>query len=171
MRTSSLFRRAKTRLPSLADELVNVGRVGKPHGLEGAFVVEEASDEPERYAVGTALHVGGKRATIIESKRAGGRPVIRLDRDVPRGAALEVDRAELPPPDEGEYYVFQLVGLDVEEEGGRRLGKVMEVAPGPANDVLELEGGVALPLVDACVQEVDLAAGRILVRRGFADAD
>jgi ribosomal 30S subunit maturation factor RimM len=45
------------------------------------------------------------------------------------------------------------------------------VAPGPAHDVLELDGGLALPLVDACVQEVDLAAGRILVRRGFANAD
>jgi 16S rRNA processing protein RimM len=152
-------------------DLVTVGRVGKAHGLEGAFVIEDGSDDPDRYAVGATLLVDGEPATIVESKRAGGRPVIRLDRDVPRGAALEVDRAALPPPDEGEYYVFQLVGLDVEEEGGRRLGKVMEVAPGAANDVLELEGGVALPLVDACVQEVDLAAGRILVRRGFANAD
>jgi 16S rRNA processing protein RimM len=107
----------------------------------------------------------------VESKRAGGRPVIRLDRAVPRGADLQVERAELPAPEEGEYYVFQLVGLQVEEEGGRALGRVVEVAPGPANDVLELDEGLALPLVDACVQEVDLAAGRILVRRGFANAD
>jgi 16S rRNA processing protein RimM len=155
----------------LVAELVTVGRVGKPHGLEGAFVIEDASDEPERYAVGATLRVEGQPATIVESKRAGGRPVIRLDREVPRGAELQVDRAELPPPNEGEYYVFQLVGLEVEEEGGRRLGRVAEVSPGPANDVLELDGGLALPLVDACVQEVDLAAGRILVRRGFAGAD
>jgi 16S rRNA processing protein RimM len=150
---------------------IQVGRVGKPHGLEGAFVIEDASDDPDRYAVGATLLVDGEPAEIVESKRAGGRPVIRLDRDVPRGAGLQVDRAELPPPEEGEYYVFQLVGLDVEEEGGRRLGRVVEVTPGPANDVLELDGGLGLPLVDACVQEVDLAAGRILVRRGFADAD
>ena len=148
-----------------------MGRVGKPHGLEGAFVVEDASEDPERFAVGVNLLVEGERATIVESKRAGGRPVLRLDRWVERGAELAVERAALPPPEEGEYYVFQLVGLDVEEEGGRPLGKVVEVTPGPANDVLELDGGVALPLVDACVQEVDLAAGRIIVRRGFADAD
>jgi 16S rRNA processing protein RimM len=150
---------------------VKVGRVGKPHGLEGAFVVEDASEDPERFAVGVNLLVEGERATIVESKRAGGRPVLRLDREVERGAELAVERAALPPPEEGEYYVFQLVGLDVEEDGGRPLGKVVEVTPGPANDVLELDGGVALPLVDACVQEVDLAAGRIIVRRGFADAD
>ena len=152
-------------------DLVTVGRVGKPHGLEGAFVVENASEDPNRFAVGASLRVDGEPARVVESKRAGGRPVIRLDREVPRGAELQVDRAELPPPEAGEYYVFQLVGLEVEEEGGRPLGKVVDIAPGPANDVLELEGGLGLPLVDACVREVDLAAGRILVRRGFADAD
>jgi 16S rRNA processing protein RimM len=152
-------------------DTVRVGRVGKPHGLEGAFVVEHASEDAERYAVGATLHVDGKPAKVVESKRAGGRPVIRLDREVARGAELHVERAELPPPEAGEYYVFQLVGLDVEEEGGRRLGRVVEVRPGPANDALELDGGLALPLVDACVQEVDLSAGRILVRRGFADGD
>jgi 16S rRNA processing protein RimM len=155
----------------LVADLVTIGRVGKAHGLEGAFVVEEASEDPDRFAAGATVRVAGEPAQIVESKRAGGRPVIRLDREVERGAELQVDRAELPPPEEGEYYVFQLVGLEVEEEGGRALGRVVEVTPGPANDVLELEGGLGLPLVDACVQEVDLAAGRILVRRGFAGAD
>jgi 16S rRNA processing protein RimM len=165
------FRPARRRSPLLAADLVTVGRVGKPHGLEGAFVVEDASEDPSRYAVGASVQVDGETAKILESKRAGGRPVVRLDREVSRGAELQVERAELPPPEEGEYYVFQLVGLHVEEEGGRALGRVVEVTPGPANDVLELDGGLGLPLVDACVQEVDLAAGRILVRRGFADAD
>ena len=152
-------------------DLVSVGRVGKPHGLGGAFVVEHGSDDPDRFAVGATLQVDGKPATIVESKRARGRPVIRLDRDVPRGAELQVERAQLPEPEEGSYYVFQLVGLRVEEEGGRELGRVAEVTPGPANDVLELDGGLALPLVDACVEEVDLAAGRIVVRRGFTGSD
>ena len=49
------------------------------------------------------------------------------------------------------------------------LGRVTEVSSGPANDVLELDTGLALPLVDACVQEVDLAGGRIVVRTGFTD--
>jgi 16S rRNA processing protein RimM len=152
-------------------DLVSVGRVGKAHGLEGAFVVEHGSDDADRFAVGATLHVDGKPATIVESKRAGGRPVIRLDREVPRGAELQVERIELPEPEEGSYYVFQLVGLAVEEEGGGGLGRVVEVTPAPANDVLELDTGLALPLVDACVQEVDLAAGRIVVRRGFAGSD
>jgi 16S rRNA processing protein RimM len=108
---------------------------------------------------------------VVERKHAGGRLVVRLDRHVARGAALEVARDELPEPEEGEYYVFQLVGLEVEEEGGAQLGKVVEVAPGIANDVLELDSGLALPLVAACVQEVDLERRRILVARGFTPAD
>ena len=147
---------------------VQVGRVGKPHGLAGAFFVEQASDDPDRFTVGATLLVAGEPTEVVESKRAGGRPVIRLDREVDRGAAIEVERTALPEPDEGEYYAFQLVGLEVQEEGGAILGRVVEISTNPANDVLELDTGLALPLVDACVQEVDLAAGRILVQSGFA---
>jgi 16S rRNA processing protein RimM len=107
----------------------------------------------------------------VERRRAGGRLVVRLDRPVARGRELQVRRAELPEPEPDSYYVFQLVGLDVEEQGGRALGKVADVAPGVANDVLELESGLALPLVAACVLEVDLDRRRILVARGFTPHD
>jgi 16S rRNA processing protein RimM len=149
-------------------ELIRVGRVGRPHGLDGAFFVEEASEDPERFVVGGVLLAGGVRAEVVESKRSGGRPVIRLDRKVERGTPLDVERGSLPEPEEGSYYAFQLVGLEVQEEGGSMLGRVTEVSSGPANDVLELDTGLLLPLVDACVQKVDLDAGRILVQPGFA---
>ena len=151
------------------DERVVVGRVGKPHGLDGSFVVEEASEEPGRFDAGAELLVGDERATIVAAKRARGRPVIRLDLPVPRGAALEVSRDSLAPPGEDEYYVFELVGLRVEEEGGGALGAVTEIFPGVANDVLQLDSGLALPMVEDCIVSVDLAAGRILVAQGFAD--
>ena len=148
-------------------DLVRVGRVGRAHGLDGSFAVEEASEEPARFEVGATVLVGGEPATVVESKRSRGRPVIRLDRDIERGAALEVPRSELPPPEEGSYYEFQLVGLAVENEEGRTLGRVSAVEPGVANDVLALDSGLALPLVDACVREVDLDRGRIVIAPGF----
>jgi 16S rRNA processing protein RimM len=89
---------------------------------------------------------------------------------VARGAPLLVQVADLPAPDEDSYYVFQLVGLAVDEEGGRTLGRVQHVEPGVANDVLELDTGLSLPLHEACVLDVDVESGRIVVARGFADA-
>lgn len=146
-----------------------VGRVGKPHGLAGAFVVEGASEDPERFAVGAELLVGGEQARVEESRRAGGRVVIRLDRRPERGSRLEVPRSALAPTSEDEYYVADLIGLEVVEEEGRSLGNVRDVANYAANDVLELDSGLLLPLVGECVRQVDLDAGRIVVSRGFAN--
>ena len=143
--------------------------MGRPHGLDGSFVVEDASEEPARFAVDAALWVDGEPATVVAAKRARGMPVIRLDRPVARGTELTVPAADLPPPADDAYYVFLLVGLEVEEEGGRPLGRVADVAPGVANDVLELDSGLALPMHEECISEIDLAAGRIVVARGFAD--
>jgi 16S rRNA processing protein RimM len=157
----------------VGSDLVTVGRVGKPHGLDGGFFVEEASEREGVFAAGATLYADGESATVVASRHgSGGRPVIRLDRDVERGTDLAVERATLPGlGDEDEFYVFQLVGLSVEEEGGRQLGRVREVLEYPGNDVLELDSGASLPLVEACVRKVDLAGGRIVVAVGFADPD
>jgi 16S rRNA processing protein RimM len=154
----------------LSSDLVTVGRVGKPHGSTARSSSTAAAQSAERFAQGATLLVDGAAAEVVGSKRAaGGRFVIKLDRDAPRGATLSVRRDELPDPGEDTYYVFQLVGLAVEEDGGRPLGVVAEVENLPANDVLVLDSGLLLPLVDACVLDVDLAARRVLVARGFAD--
>ena len=156
-----------------SDERVPVGRVGKPHGLDGAFFVEGASEREGVFAAGATVYASGEAATVVASRRgAGGRPVIRLDRRVERGAELSVPRTTLPQlDDEDEYYVFQLVGLSVEEENGRPLGRVREVLEYPGNDVLELDSGASLPLVEACVRQVDLTGRRIVVAAGFADPE
>ena len=145
--------------------------MGKPHGLAGAFVVDAASEDPNRFAVGTEVWVDGRSSRVVESKRAGGRPVIRLDGRPRRGAALEVPRESLPPAPAGEFYVVDLLGLEVVDEDGNVLGRVADVAPGVANDVLELDAGGALPMVEECVREVDVRGGRIVVAKGFASAD
>ena len=150
---------------------VAIGRVGRPHGLDGSFVVEDASKNPERFAVGAVLWADGEPACVLSSKRARGRPVVRLDRDLDRGAELTVRASELPPAETDAYYAFELVGLAVEEQGGRSLGRVRAVEPGVANDVLELDSGLALPMHEDCVCEIDLAAGRIVVAPGFAEPD
>lgn len=145
-----------------------VGRVGRPHGLDGAFVVEAASEDESRYAVGAVVHVAGAPATVVLSRRVGGgRRAIKLDRPVERGQQMTIPRDALPPPAEGEYYIFQLVGLTVEEEGGRRLGTVRDVLPGAANDNLELDDGTLVPMIEDAIADIDLQRGRILLNPGF----
>ncbi len=150
--------------------LVPVGRVGRPHGLDGAFVVENASDGPGRFEIGAKLRVNGEEATVVLSRRVGRRrPAIKLDRAVERNAELTVLREELPPPEDGSYYVADLVGLEVVEAEGERLGVVTDVLPGVANDALELDTGLLLPFVEDCVRDVDLVQRRVVVAPGFAD--
>jgi len=147
---------------------VPVGRVGRPHGLDGAFVVEQGSDDPGRYAVGAELHVDGVPAKVIVSRRVGrGRHAIRLDRAVERGKTLTVLRSQLSPLPEGEFYAFEIIGLRVEEVGGRQCGIVKDVLPGPANDNLELDDGSLVPMIEDAIAAIDPAAGVVLLNPGF----
>ena len=137
---------------------------------DGAFVVEQGSDDPGRYAVGAVLHVDGSPAKVVVSRRVGrGRHAICLDRPVERGSALLILRADLPelPPDE--YYAFEIIGLRVEEVGGRVCGIVEDVVPGAANDNLELSDGTLVPMIEDAIQAIDPAAGVVLLNPGFMD--
>jgi 16S rRNA processing protein RimM len=151
-------------------ERVQIGRVGRPHGIDGAFFIEQPSSDDRWWKTGARFLAGGNEVEVVAARRSSGRPVVKLDREVERGALIEVERAALPPTEEDEYYAFQLVGLPVVEESGRALGTVQAVTPGVANDVLELSTGVLLPMIEDCVRSVDLEAGRITVAVGFAES-
>jgi 16S rRNA processing protein RimM len=147
---------------------VQVGRVGRPHGLDGAFVVERGSEDESRYAVGSVLYVDGRPATITLSRRVGrGRPAIRFDRPVDRGAILTIPRTDLPALPEGEFYNFEIIGLRVEEEDGRSFGVVRDVLPGPANDNLELDDGTLVPMIEDAIAAIDTKNGVVLLNPGF----
>ena len=154
------------------DRLVQVGRVGRPHGTDGAFVVEQASDDDRRWEVGATLIVDGAPARVTLMRRVGGgRRAIRLDRPVPRGAELSVRFADLPTPEPDSYYAFQLVGLAVFDDAGASAGVVSEVLPGPANDNLELDDGRLVPLIEDAIREIDLEARRVVVAKGFLGSE
>jgi 16S rRNA processing protein RimM len=148
---------------------VRIGKVGRPHGIDGAFFVEEPSTDERWWKTGATFLAGGQRVEVVAHRRSSGRPVVKVEPSVERGTWLEVERDALPPTEADEYYAFQLVGLPVEEETGRALGTVKTVIPGVANDVLELDTAILLPMVEDCVRGIDLDAGRIVVAAGFAD--
>ncbi len=152
-----------------------VGTVGRPHGLDGSFHLAGHGGDVALDA-GLEVEVGERPARIAARKGTADRPILRLDiaasrdeAEALRGFPVSVDRAELPDPDEGEFFQADLVGCSV-WAGDRRLGEVAEVLTYPANDVLEVAGGaepLQLPFVEDVVLDVDLAARRISIREDF----
>lgn len=127
----------------------------KAHGLRGEVVVELYSGRPERARQGSCFTTSSGTLQVVQADRFAGRLpnrwIIRFadvdDRDAAealRGVALAA-----PPLDEdGEtLWVHQLVGAEVVERGGERVGAVAAVVANPASDLLELDGGGLIPLV------------------------
>ena len=148
---------------------IAIGKVGRPHGIDGAFFVEQPSEDKRWWKTGARFLAGGAQVEVVAHRTSSGRPVIKVEPPVERGVLIEVERVDLPATAEDEYYAFELVGLEVVEGTGRSLGRVQAVTPGVANDVLELDSGVLLPMVEDCIRAVDVAGGRIDVAEGFAE--
>src|SRR2546429_2498791 len=140
-------RRARRQSPSSrhlpsAPDLVPVGLVGRPHGLDGSFFVEGPSERAATFATGATLYVDGEPAKVVSSKRGShDRPVIRLDRRVQRGATLAVPREALPPLEAAAYHTFPLAGLAAGEGRGRGGGRGRDVPHYPADHVPEPDAG------------------------------
>ena len=144
--------------------LVTAGRVGRPHGRNGSFYVEQPDhrlDEGTAVVLAQRTHKIGWRAGTDEW------PLVRLtgleDRqtvDALRGELLLVDE----PLAEGEWLAGDLVGCEIQD-----LGVVRRVLDGPSCDVLELDDGTLVPFVSDAIGSVDCDAGRIDVRREFLE--
>ena len=161
------------------DRLV-VGRVLRPHGIRGELSVEVLSDAPERFVPGAELGVGDpdgpappEPAVIRTARQHLGRLLLGFegveDRDAAdrfRGAWLSIPVASARPLGQDEFWPHQLVGLTVVDQEGRERGRVADVVPGAAHDLLSVElpgGGSALVPAVAALVTVELDAGRVLV--------
>ena len=157
-----------------------VGRVLRPHGLRGELAVEVLSDAPDRFSPGTELAAGEPDAaaplrpvTVEAARLHQGRLLLRFvgvdDRDAAdrlRGALLSIPMAAARPLAADEFWPHQLIGLAVVDRDGRERGRVADVIPGAAHDLLAVEladGGRALVPAVAALVTVELQARRVLV--------
>ena len=138
---------------------MTAGRVGKPHGLDGSFYVEDPRHElPE----GVTLTVAGRTHRVARRAGTDDRPLIRLDDvDDPRALRGELLLVE-DELEEGEWLASDLVGCRVPG-----LGTVARVIDGPSCSVLELDDGTLVPFVSDAIEHVDVDAREIHVRRDF----
>lgn len=147
------------------ERLVTVGRVGRPHGLDGSFAVLAPSHE---LAPGTAVTVAGRRHSVQRRAGTQARPLVRLSGVADRAAAAALGGEPLlvgeagAPLEAGEWLAEDLVGCEVGD-----LGSVARVIAGRSCDVLELDGGQLIPLIGDAVRSVDVERRRIEIDRRF----
>ena len=166
----------------MTDRRIEVGRVAGPHGVSGMIRVKPYSKNPSGLLAVRTVRLsakgggGAKRVGDFEVKTAkpqGGFAVFSLGGiDTPEeakewsGALVSVLREELPPPEEGEYYVTDLIGCEVVDAAGGRVGELVGVEEGPAHDWLVVrreDGETLLPMVSEFIREVDVAGRRVVV--------
>ena len=156
---------------------IELGRIGAPWGVKGWVHVDSFTDPLDGildYPQWTLRLGSGERTAyrLAEGRPHSDRLVARLegieDRDraaALRGALIEVDRAELPPTGEREYYQADLLGLPVRNLEGVDLGKVDYFADTPTGPMMVVKGARDhwVPATPKHLSKVDLAAGLILV--------
>jgi 16S rRNA processing protein RimM len=132
--------------------LLEVGRIGRAHGLHGEVSVAPISNRPGRFDPGAVLFVDGAELTVASARKHQDRWLVRFegvsDRDGAERLRNKVIMAEPVDDDDGDdLWVHQLVGSEVRDRSGASVGRVRAVEANPAHDLLVLESGALVPVV------------------------
>lgn len=155
---------------------VIVGKLRRPHGVRGEIVMEVLTDYPKRIRVGKQVYIGEEHKPLVISSRREKPPGILISFEGYNDCDKVADftnqyiysaMSELPPLEANEYYYHQLIGLNVENKQGERLGKLEEILETGANDVFLVRtpdsNEILLPVIDSVIVSIDLSLGRIIV--------
>jgi 16S rRNA processing protein RimM len=157
--------------------LVNIGRLGRPHGLNGELAFSGASLQPAELLNLREFTWRGARGEsrtlrLKAARSAVPRMLVQFEGIGSRASAsalvngtLWVDRAQLPDPGPGMAYTFQLMGLEVRDESGRVLGRLEDIVSSGAHPIYVVQGEREwlIPAVESVLRRVDLEAGVITV--------
>ncbi len=154
---------------------VLLGAVIGAHGIRGELKVKTFTETPENLAAyGPVETEDGRRFTIQDLRPTKGDEAVvsfagiagRNAAETFKGERLYVPREALPPPEEGEFYVEDLIGLEVEDTEGKPLGKIVGLHNFGAGEMIEIEAPSGersyIPFNDDCVPEVDIEQGRVV---------
>lgn len=158
---------------------IPIGEISGVHGVKGwlkVYAYTEPRENVLRYSPWQLEHRGEVRQLkLLEGRRQGKTVVVRLEdiatreqAETLKGARISIERSQLLPLPEGEYYWTDLIGLEVIDSAGTPLGEVTRLMETGANDVLIVRNGdrreILIPwLKDQVILEVDPKAGFIRV--------
>ena len=131
---------------------LEVGRVGRAHGLHGEVSVAPITNRPDRFAPGSVLYSGERELRVASMRAHQDRFLIRFEgvddrngAEALRGALLTADAPDTA--EDGELWVHELIGAEVFDTAGTRLGSITAVEANPAHDQLVLDSGALVPVV------------------------
>ena len=154
----------------LMDDRITLAAVTGAHGIKGEVRLKLFGEGVESLKRHKMVAVGDRRLELISVRAAGAAAVAKFagidDRDSAealRGQTLTVDRTELPPLEEGEYYLADLLGLRCEAPDGELLGTVCAVENFGAGDIIEIvRPGGKKAMIPFREGVADLIDGRIV---------
>jgi 16S rRNA processing protein RimM len=129
---------------------LEVGRIGRPHGLRGEVMVDLVTDRRERVTPGSVLYTPSLSLTVVSARPQQRRWIVVFEgyhsRDAVEplvGQVLSADSIE----DSEALWVHDLIGSRVvEQRTGHDRGEVISVLENPAHDLLELDSGALVPM-------------------------
>jgi 16S rRNA processing protein RimM len=172
---------------SLDDIFLAVGRIVAPHGLRGEVKLVLTTDRPEKMGDLRRVYLDGSETPVrIARLRIGGNgreAILKLEgtndrnaAELLRGSIVRIRGDQLPPPEEGSFFHYQIIGLLAEDEAGKPLGEVTEIIEAGEVDVYVVtaaDGSQQLfPALADVVLTIDPPARRMVIRpQRYAESD
>ena len=157
-----------------SDVKVLIGRIVAPHGVRGDLRILPDTDRPEIFKKLKTIYIGGKPCHLLSARPHKNVYILHVEGVDDRNMAetliskvVEVPFSELPQREEGSYYYFQLIGLQVVTEDGKAVGTVKEIIETGANNVYSIstpEGKeILLPAFRDCILDVNVDEKRMTI--------
>lgn len=160
------------------DNLLEIGKIVNTHGLRGEVKIVPWTDSPEDFEDVSEVFVKIKseyKPLTVQSVRYQKNNLIVKFKEISdidealgyKTAVVYADRDELGELEDGVYYIVDLIGLEVIEDTGEKIGVISDVFNTGANDIYEVkrEGkrNLLLPVIDSVVKEVNIEGGFVTV--------
>ena len=161
-------------------DLLPIGRVVKPHGVRGKIKVDYFGGDPRLFSQYREIFIKNQAGRlqayeVLEAIPQTPRLILQLKGieeretvEVLVGKEVLIEKRALPDLEEGEYYWFDLMGIAVETERGKKIGRVKEIFSTKAHDIYVVEGKkreIFLPATEEVIQNIDIKKRRMQVVR------
>lgn len=157
------------------DKQIVIGKIIAPHGVRGEFRLMPLTETPQRYLeMKKLLLENGKELTIISARFHKNMILIKTEEitsmdevDLLRGQSVVVNTEDLPPLEDGRFYVADLIGFAVVTLENEDVGKLSDVITTGSNDVFVVKSAegkdVMIPAIDTHIKEIDTKSRTIKV--------